>query len=81
MLKQIPHKVQQIMSNERLPILSGAIPSFEMFMSKWEQVVEAPGNDRLKHLVQPGLELAYEYYGRMDRTRAYIVAMCKYFVS
>ncbi len=78
MSKQIPHKVQQIMSNERLPILAGVIPSFEMFMSKWEQLVQTPEQSHLKDLVQPGLDLAYEYYGRMDRTRAYIIAMCKY---
>ena len=63
------------MSNEHTPILSGAIPSFEMFMSRWEQLVTE--HPRLEHLIQPGLDLAYDYYGRMDRTRAYIIAMCK----
>lgn len=74
-MKQVPHQVQQIMSNERLPILSGAIPSFEMFMSRWEKLVTE--HRCLKHLIKPGLDLAYKYYNRMDRTRAYIVAMCK----
>ncbi|KAI0263897.1 hypothetical protein BGY98DRAFT_905734, partial [Russula aff. rugulosa BPL654] len=32
----IPHAVQQVMCGESTPILSGAIPVFEMFMSKWE---------------------------------------------
>ena len=63
------------MSNERTPILSGAIPSFEMFMSRWEKLMTE--HPHLKHLFKPGLDLAYEYYTRMDHTRAYIVAMCK----
>lgn len=64
------------MSNERIPILSGAILSFEMFMSRWEKLITE--HSHLKPLVQPGLDKAYEYYSRMDRTRAYIVAMCTY---
>jgi len=63
------------MSNERMPILAGAIPSFEMFMSRWEKL--ATEHPHMEHLIQPGLDLTYEYYGRMDRTRAYIIAMRK----
>jgi hypothetical protein len=76
MWKQVPHKVQHIMSNEHTPILSGAILSFEMFMSQWEKLVA--DYTRLEPLVKPGLDKAYAYYSRMDRTRAYIIAMCKY---
>jgi hypothetical protein len=28
------------MSSERMPVLSGAIPAFEMFMTKWEEFKE-----------------------------------------
>jgi hypothetical protein len=63
------------MSNERMPILSGAIPSFEAFMSKWEKLIlEYP---HLERFIKPGLDSAYKYYTRMDRTRAYIIAMRK----
>jgi hypothetical protein len=34
------------MSAEAMPILSGAIPAFEMFMSKWEQLAKI--NKRLR---------------------------------
>jgi len=34
-------------------------------------------HERLKELVQPGLDIAYKYYDRMDRTRAYVVTMCQ----
>jgi hypothetical protein len=61
------------MSGESTPILCGAIPAFETFMSRWERIiVEHP---RLKPLIQPGLDWAYMYYDRMDRTGAYIIAM------
>lgn len=76
-VKQFPHNVQHIMSNERVPVLSGAIPSFETFMSQWEKLIT--DHPHLEDLVKPGLDLCYEYYGRMDRTIAYIIAMCKYY--
>lgn len=63
------------MSAEKTPILSGAIPAFEMFMSRWEKLGRE--HPHLKPLIKPGLEWAYKYYGRMDRTRAYIIAMRK----
>jgi hypothetical protein len=63
------------MSGEKTPILAGAIPAFEMFMSGWEKAGE--DHPRLTHLIQPGLDWASMYYGRMDRTKAYIIAMCK----
>jgi hypothetical protein len=67
--------VQQIMSGDRMPILSGAIPAFEMFMTKWEKL--AKDFPHLQPFIQPGLDWAYMYYNRMDRTTAYIIAMCK----
>ena len=62
------------MSGERTPILCSAIPVFKMFMTTWEKIVEDHPN--LAPLVRPGLDWAYKYYGRMDRTRAYVVTMC-----
>jgi len=44
-------------------------------MSKWEKLVEHGG--RVATYAEAGLEWAYGYYARMDRTRAYIVTMCK----
>ena len=63
------------MSGESTPILCGAIPAFEMFMSQWEKI--AKDHPCLEPIVQPGLDWAYLYYGRMDRTRAYVIAMCE----
>lgn len=72
-LCQAPHHVQQVMCGETTPLLSGAIPAFEMFMTRWENMSQRAN---LKSIIAPGLEWAAKYYSRMDRTRAYIIAMC-----
>lgn len=72
---QVPHMVQQIMSAESMPVLSGAVPSFEIFMTRWEKLrIKYPV---LKPWVDIGLKWAKKYYIRMDATDAYVVAMCK----
>lgn len=73
--RQVPHQVQHMMSSERMPTLSLAVPAFEMFMSAWEALGEK--NPRLKRYTKVGLEWAVKYYNKMDSTRAYVVAMCK----
>jgi hypothetical protein len=74
----VTHETIHVMSAESSPILSGAIPAFETFMSKWEAMSEIP---TLEPYITPALQAAYTYYGRMDRTRAYIVSMCKHIFS
>ena len=74
--QQYPHKVQQIMLGKNTPILAGAIPAFESFITDWEKASE--DHPHLTELIQPGLDWASMYYSWMDRTRAYIIAMCKW---
>lgn len=69
----VPHQVQQTMSKEANPVLSGSIPAFEMFMTTWERLGEK--HPRLKPFTDIGLRWATKYYSRMDNTDAYIVAM------
>jgi hypothetical protein len=71
----MPHRVQQAMLSESTPTLSGAIPAFELFMTSWERLGEM--HPRLKKWTDVGLPWAMKYYGRMDLTRAYIIAMCE----
>jgi hypothetical protein len=61
------------MSEESTPVLSGAIPSFEIFMTVWEKLSNE--HKDLALLVQPGLDLACKYCGQMDQISSYIVAM------
>jgi hypothetical protein len=37
---KVPHFVQQKMSSESRPVLSRAVPSFELFMTAWERLAE-----------------------------------------
>ncbi|KAF8580434.1 hypothetical protein K439DRAFT_1356881, partial [Ramaria rubella] len=70
---QQPHAVQQVMSKQATPLLLGALPALEIFMSRWEHM-----RDNKAHLapfIQPGLNKAYKYYNRMDDSSAYIIAM------
>lgn len=55
-------------------MLSGVLPSFEMLMTRWEKLAEDVPT--LKKFIDPGLQKAYEYYNRMDETKAYVIAMC-----
>jgi len=66
--------VQQSMSGEKVPILSGAIPCFEMFMTTWEK--NSTKDSRLSKWTSIGVNWAVKYYNKMDNTRAYVIAMC-----
>ena len=57
-------------------MLAGVLPSFEMLMTRWEKLATDMPN--LKKYIQPGLDAAYEYYTCMDKTKAYVIAMCKF---
>lgn len=63
------------MSKEKTPVLAGAIPSFERFMTGWEKLCNAKPN--LAPAIDIGLAVAEEYYKKMDDTPAYIIAMCE----
>jgi len=63
------------MSSDANPILSGSIPTFEMFMTAWEQLSEH--HVRLKPWVDVGLKWVTTYYAWMDLTKAYVMSMGK----
>jgi len=63
---------------ESTPVLSGAIVSFEIFMTKWEELHDQ--YPRLRHWLYNSLKWAQKYYQRMDDTDAYIVTMSKSFL-
>ena len=67
------------MSNEHTPTLSLVIPAFERFMSQWEKLIDK--HPSLTEFIKPGLDSAVDYYAKMDKTRAYVIAMCAYFCT
>ena len=70
---QVPHKVQQAMSGETTPILAGAIPAFELFMTQWEDLGKK--HPTLTPWINIGLKYVMKYYGHMDQICSYIIAM------
>ena len=76
---QVPHMVQQIMLGESMPVLSEAILSFKIFMTRWEKLRTT--YLELKPWVDIGLEWAKKYYNCMDNTDTYMVAMCELLLS
>src|SRR5260370_17117962 len=71
--------VQQIMSAKSMPVLSGAVPSFKIFMSQWEKLrTKYPA---LKPWVNVSLKWAERYYTHIDNTNAYVVTMCDLLLS
>ncbi|KAF8870089.1 hypothetical protein BD779DRAFT_1456019 [Infundibulicybe gibba] len=71
----IPHCVQQAMSGEKYPTLSGTIPAFELYMSELEVVVERDNRLQVVRWATISLTWAKKYYRRMDLTSGYIMAM------
>jgi hypothetical protein len=67
--------VQEMLAKEKTPVLAGTIPLIEIFMSRWDVLVEK--RPWLKPYIDEGLKWAKKYYIRMDQTSAYIIGMCK----
>jgi len=74
---QAPQEIQQVMSAHMTSILSGAIPSFELFMSQWEKLSEEHFNPKAWTDIR--LKWATKYYKQMDDTNAYVISMCEFF--
>lgn len=66
------------MSGESMPVLSGAVALFELFMSGWEDLRDE--RPELTPWITIGLKWATKYYRMMDDTDAYVVTMSKSFI-
>ena len=63
------------MSSERMPILGGVIPAFELSMMQWEQL--DVNTCHYAPFIKLGLKWAQKYYQHMGQTHTYTIAMCK----
>jgi hypothetical protein len=75
---QVPHRVQQAMSAESMPVLSSTVVIFKIFMSQWDEL----GKEftRLTPWINVGMHWAKKYYNLMDETDVYIVTMSEFFI-
>ncbi|KAG1732051.1 hypothetical protein EDB19DRAFT_1593727, partial [Suillus lakei] len=68
-----PHAVQQSMSGETTPTLSGAVPALETLIERWEDIAKHVAH--CAPIVNIGLACAQKYRQKMSETNAYAVAM------
>lgn len=74
------------MSRENLPVLGGAIKSYEYYLTALERCkngfFEREKKDHpAMRFVDTGLKWGTKYYCRMDCSKAYVIAMCKCLIS
>ncbi|KAF9519743.1 hypothetical protein BS47DRAFT_1481925 [Hydnum rufescens UP504] len=68
-----PHSVQQLMSGEATPILSGTLPAFQSLQNRWEEHMAK--NPDVTPFVLEGMEQLNQYHEKAGKTRAYVIAM------
>ncbi|KAF8965562.1 hypothetical protein BDZ97DRAFT_1658870 [Flammula alnicola] len=70
---QVAHLAQELLSAERTPTLSMALPVFETLVSKWKKLSSTI--PELKHFIDLGVSKLEEYVGKARKTRLYALAM------
>ncbi|KAJ7464855.1 hypothetical protein B0H11DRAFT_2159707 [Mycena galericulata] len=69
----VPHAAQELLSAEKTPTLSAALPAFEMLLESWLNLQqELP---MLAHYIGVGIVKIQEYAAKGRKTRAYALAM------
>jgi|ERR1700733_9357431 len=71
--EQVPHAVQQIMSGERYPLLSGVIGAFRKLLMTWKDLKE--DRPELAPFIDEGLYWAEKYFDLTSGSSAYNMAI------
>jgi hypothetical protein len=71
----VPHKYQQAISSELMPVLLQGVIYLERLMTNWKSLGKR--YRQLKPWTEVGVQWATKYYIQMDNTDAYVVTMCK----
>ena len=70
---EIPHKCQELLSAEKTPSLSLALPAYETLVLLWKGLAkEIP---ELSHYIDLGVAKIMEYVSKGRRSRIYALAM------
>ncbi|KAI0284024.1 hypothetical protein BGY98DRAFT_911151 [Russula aff. rugulosa BPL654] len=69
---EIPHKCQELLAVEKMPILALALPTYEALVVLWKELAEAI--PELSHYIDLGIAKIMEYVLR-GRSRIYALAM------
>ncbi|KAJ7721832.1 hypothetical protein DFH07DRAFT_867753 [Mycena maculata] len=69
----VPHAAQELLSAEKTPTLSAALPAFEILLESWIDLqTKLP---MLSHYIGVGIVKIQEYAAKGRKTRAYALAM------
>jgi hypothetical protein len=74
---QAPHMCQELLSAEKCPTLSLALPVYEKLVVYWKELMEMI--PELSHYISPGIGKIMEYVAMGCWTRIYTLAMSEFF--
>ncbi|KDQ06613.1 hypothetical protein BOTBODRAFT_91089, partial [Botryobasidium botryosum FD-172 SS1] len=69
----VPHATQQLLSAEKTPTLSVALPAYEVMIDTWKSFIDV--FPELAPAIQAGLDKLNEYVQRSRKTKLYALAM------
>ena len=70
---EVAHKAQELLSAERTPTLSIALPAYELIIAKWKDLQQVI--PELKSFIGQGIRKLKEYMSETRKTRMYAHAM------
>jgi hypothetical protein len=73
---EIPNLAQELLSAERTPTLSMALPAYELLVVSWTELKKAI--PELSHYIDLGISKIMEYVSKGRRSRVYALAMSKW---
>jgi hypothetical protein len=73
---QIPHAVQELLSADKTPTLSQAIPAYEALVHAWSNLQQKL--PELAHYIGVGIAKIQEYVAKGRTSRVYALAMSKF---
>jgi hypothetical protein len=69
----VPHAFQHLLALENTPTLCHAIPAFEAFIGRWEELAEEV--EEARGIIEIGVEKLEDYQSRVEEVPAYVIAM------
>ena len=66
------------MCRENIPLLGGAVPSYETFLAQWKRLCVMDNHPQLAPFISPGLEWSDHYYDQLTLSKAYLFSMCEF---
>lgn len=70
---EVPHVAHQLLSSERTPTLSMALPAYEVLTRQWTQLRSTIWE--LSHYIEVGLDKLNQYINEGRKTRIYALSM------